>query len=142
MTTKRRATLELLESAQELAATTPRHHDDAGAVDVVAAAILLGVVADLGIRRDDVETIHDAPAEARALAHRGVVHHDRILDHGPFVHPHAPAEDRVAHDRPLDERALADLAVVDVAADEARGRPRVRAGADRPLAVVEVEAGR
>src|SRR5687768_14134104 len=125
MTTYRRGAtgLQLLEAAQELAATAARHHDDARAVDVVAAAVLLGVVADLGVGGDDVVAVHDRPAQPGPLPDGGVIHHDRVLDHRALVHPHAAPEDRVAHDRALDERALADLAVVDVAADEPRGRP-------------------
>src|SRR5207253_592574 len=77
-----------------------------------------------------------------ALADRRVVHDDRVLDDGALVHPHAPAEDRVADRGALDERRLADLGVVDVPADEPRGRAGMVLAPDRPGAVVEIEARR
>jgi len=109
---------------------------------VVLTAVGLRIVADLGIRRNDVEAVDDRPAEMRALADGGVVHDDGVLDHRALVDPHRPPEDRVANGRALDQRRLTDLRVVDVAPDEAsRGTGMVRA-ADRPEAVVEVEARR
>src|SRR5688572_5815493 len=106
----------------------------------MVAAVGGGVDADLAVGRDDVEAIDDGATHTRALAHRGVVHDDGVLDHRALVDPHRAPEDRVADGGALDERRLTDVRVVDVAPDEARRRPRVMAGTNGPVAVVEVEA--
>src|SRR5437764_1289834 len=136
------APLELLQPQQELAASAPGDHDDARRIDEVSPPVDDRVHADLTVGRDDVEAIDDGPLEARALADRGVVHDDRVLDQRALVDPDRAAEDRVADGGALDERRLPHVHVVDLAADEARRRPRVLPGANRPPAVVAVEARR
>src|SRR5262249_56204673 len=91
---------------------------------------------------DGVKATADGPPQAGTLADRGVVHDDRVLDDRALVDPYRAAEDRVADGGALDQRGLADVHVVHVAADEARGRTQVLAGADRPVAVIAVETPR
>src|SRR5262245_47332 len=109
--------LELLQPEQELATAAARHDDDARGIDVVPPAVDGRVHADLTVGRDDVEAIHDRPPQAGALADRGVVHDDRILDDRALVDPHRAPEDRIADGGALDQRGLADVHVVHVAAD-------------------------
>src|SRR5262245_57226827 len=134
--------LELLEPRQEFPPAAARNDDEAGGIDEVPPAVDRRVDADLAVRGNDVEAIDDDTPQTRALADRGVVHDDRVFDDGAFVDPHRAAEDRVADGRPLDERRLTDVGVVHVAADEARGRPGMRAGADGPIAIVQIETRR
>src|SRR2546427_12928821 len=96
--------LELLEPRQEFPPAAPRNDHEPGGVDEMPAAIHRRVHADLAVRGNDVETVDDDAAQARALADRGVVHDDRVLDDGALVDPHGAAEDRVANGRALDQR--------------------------------------
>src|SRR5438552_12546491 len=134
--------LELLEARQELPPAPAGNDDEPGGIDEVPSAVHGRVHADLAVRGNDVEPVDDDAPQPRALAHRGVIHDDRVLDDGALVDPHGAAEDRVADGRALDQRRLADVSVVHVAADEARGWSRMRARAHRPVPVVEVEARR
>src|SRR5262249_30940015 len=119
-----------------------RNDHEPGGIDEMSPAIERRIDADLAVRGNDIEAVDDDAPKPRALADRGVVHDDRILDDGALVDPHGAAEDRVADRGALDQRRLADLGVVHVAADETRGRPGMRARAYGPVAVVEVEARR
>ncbi len=116
------AVLELLQPEQELAAAASGHDDDPRGVHVVPPSVDGRVHADLAVGRDDVVAIHDRPPQAGALADRGVVHDDRVLDHRALVDPHRAPEDGVADGGALDQRGLADVYVVHVAPDEARRR--------------------
>src|SRR5580765_4710304 len=98
--------LEFIQPEQELAASAPGDHDDAGRIDVVSPPVDHRVYADLTVGRDDVEAIDDGPLEARALADRGVVHDDRVFDDGTLVDPDRAAQDRVADGGTLDQRGL------------------------------------
>src|SRR5438477_13198543 len=134
--------LELLEARQELPPAPAGNDDEPGGIDEVPSAVHGRVHADLAVRGNDVEPVDDDAPQPRALAHRGVIHDDRVLDAGALVDPHGAAEDRITDGRALDQRRLPDVGVVPVAADEAWRWSRMRARAHRPVPVVEVEARR
>src|SRR5437868_3868372 len=90
-----------------------RHDHAPGGIDEMPPAIERRIHADLAVRGDDVETVDDDAAQPRALADRGVVHDDRVLDRGALVDPHGATEDRVANRGALHERRFADVSVVD-----------------------------
>src|SRR5262249_34630053 len=127
--------------------------DDDDAVvgdDEAAAAVLVEVVADARVGRDLDVLVDDGPADAAVSADVHAVEQDRVLDHGEAVDAHVGRQDALADVSAAEDAALADHAVVrlaaaDVAAvplfveDELRRRQLRLVGADRPLAVVQVQ---
>src|SRR5437879_1152481 len=91
--------LELLEARQELPPAPAGNDDEPRGIDEVSSAVHGRVHADLAVCGNDVEPVDDDAPQPRALAHRGVVHDDRVLDDGALVDPHGAAEGRSAATR-------------------------------------------
>src|SRR5262245_35759464 len=115
-----------------------------------ALAVVVGVVTDRGVRRDLDVLVDDRPADAAVAADIHALKQDRVLDHGVTVDTDVWRQDAVPDVTARDDAALADQAIVSLAAaggsrraeiaeDEFRRGQLRLIGANRPLAVVQVQ---
>src|SRR5258708_37404888 len=109
--------LEPLEARQELPPAPAGNDDEPGGIDEVPSAVRGRVHADLAVRGNDDEPVDDEDPQPRALAPRGVVPDDRVLEDRALLPPHGAAEGRVADGGALEHRPPADVRGVRAAAD-------------------------
>src|SRR5579885_409804 len=101
-------------------------HDDAPLGDQeAAAAVVLQVVTNRGVRRNPHVLVDDRLADVAMPADVHTIEKDRILDPGIAVDTDIRRQDAAAHVAAADDAALADHAVVGLAAAGAFRRPLV-----------------
>src|SRR5580765_2830020 len=123
-------------------ARTARQYDNAALRNRVALSILVGIVADLCSRWDDVGFVDDRVTNLTTAADLDPVHDHRIFDLAVAVNSDVSADHAVVHIAAADDRALGDdrvdrhaLAIFPIE-DKFRRRIGVADRTQRPTAVI------